>query len=184
MSRTALPGIELREFTDGDLAFLARVYAASRHDEMAMIPEWSQAQKDHFLQRQFQAQHHHYLKYYPDASYRLIIKEGEEIGRLYIARMNNEIRLMDIALLTAYRGHGIGSGLVRELMEDADRSRKYISLHVEAQNPAKRLYQRLGFTVVGEVGVYQLMHWIPEGLTQIYPPGWQTSSDNQVNTAS
>jgi len=184
MTLDAMPGIGLRPFQDDDLPFLQRVYAEARADEMAMIPDWDQAQKDHFLSWQFCAQHDHYLKHYPDASYQLIVKDGEDVGRLYVARMHNEIRLMDIALLTEFRGHGIGGRLIQELLAEADRVRKFISLHVEEQNPAKRLYERLGFKVAGEVGVYQLMHWIPEGLTPVYPPDWQGTPADQVNTAS
>jgi hypothetical protein len=89
----------LRAFAPHDLEFLYRVYAASRDAEMALLADWSEARKEEFLRFQFEAQHRHYQEHYPDARYDVIVLEGDDVGRLYVARMRNEIRLMDIALL-------------------------------------------------------------------------------------
>lgn len=156
-------GVTLRAFHEGDLEFLYRVYAASREHEMALLVDWTAAMKEAFLRDQFRLQHHHYQTHYPDASYDVIEKQEEPIGRFYVARMANEVRVMDIALLPDHRGRGIGSALMRELLDEAGRARKFVSLHVENENPAKRLYERLGFIEAGEVGCYELMHWTPPG---------------------
>jgi ribosomal protein S18 acetylase RimI-like enzyme len=160
--------VTLRRFKKADLGFLYRVYAASRAEEMALLTHWSAAEKENFLRFQFEAQHKHYQENYPHARYDIIVKGSERIGRFYVARMQNEIRLMDMALLPEHRNQGIGSALLRDLLDEAEGSRKFVSLHVEPYNPAKRLYERLGFVVVGEVSFYQLMHWIPLGLTPIH----------------
>jgi ribosomal protein S18 acetylase RimI-like enzyme len=164
----ALAGVMLRTCSEVDLPFLYRVYASSRADEMALLLDWSDAQKTAFLQFQFEAQHRHYHEHYPDARYDLILLGTVEIGRLYAAPMRNEIRLMDIALLPEYRGRGLGGGLVRALQAEAGASERFLSLHVEEVNPARRLYQRLGFVDVDDVGVYKLMHWVPPGLNPVY----------------
>jgi len=161
---TACPGVTLRAFAPGDLEFLYQVYASSRADEMAMITDWSAEQKEAFLRFQFKAQHSHYQQHYPQARYDVILKGGERIGRFYVERMPDEIRVMDIALLPAHRNQGIGRSLVQEVLDEAERPPKLVSLHVEPDNPAKRLYKRLGFVVAGEVSFYQLMHWNPPGL--------------------
>jgi ribosomal protein S18 acetylase RimI-like enzyme len=87
--------------------------------------------------------------------------ENEPAGRLYVARWQREIRIVDIALLPAFRGRGIGSRLITELLEEGSRKGKNVSIHVETFNPAFRLYQRLGFEVVEDKGVYLLMEWHP-----------------------
>ena len=115
----------------------------------------------------FEAHHRHYHDNYPDARYEIIVRDGEDIGRLYVARMEHEIRLMDITLVTEHRGRGLGRMLVQQLLDEAEQSRKFVSLHVEKANPAKRLYERLGFKLAGGVGIYKLMHWIPAGLAPI-----------------
>lgn len=161
--RVAFEGgsVDLRPSTDGDADLLYRVYASSREHEMSLLSDWSQAQKEVFLREQFRLQHHHYHAHYPNAQYDVIEHAGEPIGRLYIARMEDEIRLMDIALLPEHRNHGIGRALMREVLSEAARERKLVSLHVEDQNPAKRLYERMGFVEAGEVSLYKLMHWTP-----------------------
>lgn len=169
--RVALPGVTLRPCGEADLPFLYRVYAASRAAEMALLPDWSVAQQEAFLHFQFEAQHRHYREHYPDARYDLILAGDEAIGRLYVARMRHEIRLMDIALLPAYRGRGVGSTLIEDLLREAAGSRRFVSLHVEAANPARRLYQRLGFVDYADVGFYKLMHWLPPGLVPVVAGG-------------
>jgi ribosomal protein S18 acetylase RimI-like enzyme len=51
--------------------------------------------------------------------------------------------LVYIAVDTSYRGKGIGKQIVERSFEEAEGN---IKLHVEYDNPAKRLYERLGFT--------------------------------------
>jgi ribosomal protein S18 acetylase RimI-like enzyme len=171
---TSQPGVTLRPARnsgpENDLEFLCRVYAAARAEELAVVP-WSEAEKAAFLKSQFELQHDHYHSNYPDARYDLICEAGRPIGRYYVEPMQNEIRIMDIALLPEHRGRGIGRRLVQDVLDEAARSRRFVSLHVEAENPAKRLYERMGFAVVTDVGVYELMHWVPEGLTPVYPGG-------------
>jgi ribosomal protein S18 acetylase RimI-like enzyme len=91
----------------------------------------------------------------------VILAHGESAGRLYVARWEDEIRIVDIALLPGFRGRGLGSALLRGLMAEADAARKPLSIHVEVNNPARQWYERLGFQPAGEVGVYLLMRRSP-----------------------
>ena len=83
-------------------------------------------------------------------------------------RGEDDIRIMDIAVAPAFRGRGIGTGLMEELMAEARSSGRTLSIHVEMQNPARSLYDRLGFVPVGEHGVYVLMN----GLRRRRPRRW------------
>ena len=87
----------------------------------------------------------------------MIEVDGEPAGRLYVARWEDEIRVMDIALLPEHRGAGIGTRLLRDLLDEAEASGKKVTVHVELNNPALTLYQRLGFRPVAERGVYLLL---------------------------
>lgn len=155
------PDISLRPSDQEDAEFLYRVYADSRAEEMALIADWSQVQKEEFLRFQFQAQHSHYRSNYPDARYDLILEAGRPIGRFYVCDLEGEIRLMDIALLAGERNRGVGAALVKALLDRAAGLGKMVSLHVEEQNRARRLYERLGFEDVEDVAFYKLMHWHP-----------------------
>ncbi len=152
------PGVVLRAVSDADLPFLSRVYASTRTAELAQT-DWSDAQKHTFLQFQFDAQHQHYRAHYADAEFLVVEHVGTPVGRLYLHWRAGELRIVDIALLPAARGRGIGGALLRTLMDVAAAQGKAVSIHVEQMNPAMRLYQRLGFAKVGEHGIYHLMEW-------------------------
>jgi ribosomal protein S18 acetylase RimI-like enzyme len=146
-------GVELLPVAPGDEEFLYRVYAGTRAEELAVVP-WDDAQKDAFLRAQFGAQDRWYHEHYPRASFELVVIDGEPAGRLYLHRGENEIRIVDIALLPEQRGKGVGGALLRDLLAEADAAGKRVTIHVERLNPALRLYQRLGFSVAEDKGVY------------------------------
>ncbi len=83
------------------------------------------------------------------------------MGRLYLEDWTKELRIIDIALFSAYRGRGWGEAILRDLMDATARSGRALSIHVEKQNPAMRLYKRLGFETIEDKGVYDLMRWAP-----------------------
>ncbi len=156
-----LEGVELRPITPADLEFLYQLYANTREEELALT-DWGAEDKERFLRMQFSAQDQHYRQYYPGAKLEVILEQGQPIGRFYVARWESEIRLMDIALVPAVRGRGIGTALVRQLLAEGQSVGKKVSIHVEMYNPAFRLYKRLGFRRVEEKGVYFLMVWSPQ----------------------
>jgi ribosomal protein S18 acetylase RimI-like enzyme len=158
-ARAAAAGLSFRRITEADLPFLARVYASTRADELAAVTTMTEAQKAAFLDQQFRGQHAHYQKYYPQADWLVTMRGGEDIGRLYIERWPSQHRIIDIAFLPAHRGTGAGEALLRDLMDEAAAAGKDVSIHVEKQNPAMRLYRRLGFEVEEDKGVYDLMRW-------------------------
>jgi ribosomal protein S18 acetylase RimI-like enzyme len=152
--------VALRPVAPGDEAFLYRVYASTREEELALV-NWGEAQKAAFLRQQFDAQSRHYREYYPEAAFDVILSGGRAAGRLYVARWPEEIRIVDIALLPGHRGRGIGTRLLKDLVSEAEESGKTLSIHVEKYNPALRLYERLGFRAVADKGVYLLMERPP-----------------------
>ena len=139
-----------------DELFLQVLYASTRAEELAHV-DWTDEQKAKFCRMQFAAQHQHYQEHYAGSSFDVIELDGQPIGRLYVARWPEEIRVVDIGLLPEYRGGGIGSALLKEVLAEADAAGKPVSIHVEQFNPALRLYERLGFRRVEEVGVYLLL---------------------------
>ena len=143
----------LRPVTPADEPFLLRVYAGTRAEELAAVP-WTAEQKDAFVAHQFAAQSAHYARHYTGLSADVILVDGRPAGRLLVARWAREIRIVDIALLPEFRGAGTGSRLLDRLIAEADAVGKLLSIHVERQNPAMHLYERLGFRPVAEEGVY------------------------------
>jgi RimJ/RimL family protein N-acetyltransferase len=157
--------ITLRPITDADMDFLHRLYATTREDELKQV-DWTPEQKAAFVDQQFHAQHQYWQENYEDTSWNLVLLDGEPIGRLYVARWPEEIRIVDIALVPEHRGGGLGTRLLRELFAEADASGRKTSIHVEIFNPARRLYERLGFVQAAERGVYLLMERQPSAVPQ------------------
>jgi ribosomal protein S18 acetylase RimI-like enzyme len=129
------------------------VYASTRAEELAVVP-WDDAQKDAFLRAQFDAQDAWWHENYAEASFDVIVVDGEPAGRLYVHRGPSEIRIVDIALLPEHRGDGVGTRLLEDLLAEGDASGKSVTIHVERMNPALRLYERLGFALAEDRGVY------------------------------
>jgi ribosomal protein S18 acetylase RimI-like enzyme len=141
-----------------DAAFLLSVYASTRAEELAVVA-WGEGEQEAFVRMQFEAQDRYYHELRPDAAFDVILVEGRRAGRLYVDREAGEIRVVDIALLPPYRGRGIGRTLLRDVMEEGDRSGRPVTIHVEHGNRARALYERLGFTQIATTGVYDLLEY-------------------------
>jgi ribosomal protein S18 acetylase RimI-like enzyme len=152
--------VALRPLTETDEPFALSVYASTREQELAPVP-WSAEQKAAFVAMQFAAQSAHYAQHYDGLTSDVVLIDGEPAGRLLVARWREEIRIVDVSLLPAFRGRGAGSELLIELMDEATEMGKRLSIHVERGNRARGLYERLGFAPVGETGVHLLMEWDP-----------------------
>lgn len=168
--------LSLRPATPDDKDFLVSVYASTRADELAQV-NWTDAQKMAFLRMQYGAQYGEYYNRFPDAEYSVILWQGQPAGRIWIGRNEEEIRLLDIALLPAFQRRGIGALLVRRLMAEAEAAGKPLRHMIFVLNPgARRFYERLGFAVIGDVGAYQHMQWPP-------PPAAASGDDAQPISA-
>jgi ribosomal protein S18 acetylase RimI-like enzyme len=148
--------IGLRASDRADEAFLRAVYESTRADEFSAAG-WHADEIGELLATQFSMQEAYYRCQYPRGRFDIVRLEGTAIGRLYHDWAGGEARVIDIALLPAYRGAGIGTRLMRALVAQAARRAMPITLYVEFDNPVRALYRRLGFEPAGENGVYEWM---------------------------
>jgi GNAT superfamily N-acetyltransferase len=153
-------GVSYRPSGDADLPFLGLVYASTRIEEVAQTG-WPVEMQHQFLAHQADAQQLHYRQHYPNAEWLVVERDGEAIGRLFIEEWAAEIRLIDISLLPQGRGGGVGTAILADLQAMAAAAAKPLTIHVERNNPAMRLYLRLGFAKIGDHGIYDLMEWRP-----------------------
>ena len=152
--------MELRPAEEADRPLLRAVYGSTREEELEPTG-WTRAQKNAFLDHQFGAQDSYYKEHYEGATYDVIVVDGRPAGRLYVARWDDEIRIMDIALLPEFRGKGVGGRLLESLLREGADAGLPVSIHVESSNPALSLYRRLGFVEIEERVPYVLMRWSP-----------------------
>lgn len=146
-------GIAYRTMTDDDLPFVAALYATTRAEEVAATG-WPAAMQAAFLDQQHRAQHRHYRATHPQGEWLLIERAGEPIGRLYLAEEMGQLLVVDISLLPAARGSGLGTAILKDVLAGETRP---VALHVQRTNPARRLYERLGFELVEEQAIYLKM---------------------------
>lgn len=152
--------VTLRPATPADYHFMRLLYGSTREEEMKQFP-FDELRKKDFLDQQFGAQYQHYQLHYPTCEKNIIEKDGQPIGRLWVDEWRDQIRLVDIALMPEHRSSGIGSALVRDVLDRGAKAGKPVTIHVESYNPALRMYERLGFKKVDTNGVYFLMRWEP-----------------------
>lgn len=149
-------GVSCRRFTENDLPFVAALYASTRREELAMTG-WPAEAQAAFLEQQHEAQHSHYSIHYSDADWLILERDGAAIGRLYVNDEPERLHVIDISLVPASRAQGIGGAVLRDVLELARQRGKAVTIHVEKNNPARRLYDRLGFETVEDCGIYDLM---------------------------
>lgn len=158
--------VHYRNATNSDRAILQEIYRQHRLPELDPTG-WCAAQKDLFLKSQFDVQQRHYLQHYPRAQFLIILLRDEEhllnveAGRLYIDDSTQQIRIIDISLLSPFRNRGIGTHILLDHIARARQQQKSILLHVERHNRALHLYQRLGFVTTANHDPYLRMEWLP-----------------------
>jgi ribosomal protein S18 acetylase RimI-like enzyme len=158
----------LRPEGPADGPFLLEVYASTRKEELDAVG-WPAAAREAFVRMQFSAQQQGYRAAFPGAEFSVILSSGQPVGRVVINRAEDEFRVVDIALLPAHRGRGIGTALMRELMGEAAIANKPVRLSVIKGQRAFQLYKRLGFEKTGEDSLRCQMEWRAGRLPQNAP---------------
>jgi ribosomal protein S18 acetylase RimI-like enzyme len=153
--------VELRPISNSDDQFLLSVYASTREDELAQA-EWAEGQREMFLRWQFDLQRREYDARFPDAAYNVILVDQQPAGRIWVGSDDEQIRLLDIALLPQFQNRGVGTALLQRLMNQAANRGKVLRHMVFVlNNDAERFYERLGFNRIEDLGAYKHMEWRP-----------------------
>ncbi|MDQ3013418.1 MAG: GNAT family N-acetyltransferase [Acidobacteriota bacterium] len=152
--------VTLRPTQPEDESFLAAVYGSTREQELAMVP-WDAAQREAFILSQFIAQRTHYQTEYPQARESIILLDDQPAGRIYVDRRESEIRILDFTLLPAFRGQGIGTPIIRAVMDEAALGRKRVSINLDSFSQSHSLFERLGFKAAETTGFHTLFVWDP-----------------------
>ncbi|MFD2368662.1 GNAT family N-acetyltransferase [Brevibacillus sp. GCM10020057] len=141
-----------------DASFLFELYCTTRADE---ISAWGLdlVLAEQLMRMQWQAQTHSYQLQFPAMDHRIIYSDNTKAGRMIVDETDRELHLVDLSLLPALRNQGIGTRLLQQLQREAGQQNKALALSVYLSNPARRLYERLGFSVVSEDGLYVKMKW-------------------------
>lgn len=136
-----VPPYSLREVTAGDFAFLRELHRTTMRETVEAMWGWDEADQEARFREKF-----------APGTGRIIVVDGRDVGFLHTVHGEDEVFLAEIQLSPPLQGRGLGTRLIRDLLEKADEAGHPVVLSVLKTNPARRLYDRLGFRVVAEDG--------------------------------
>jgi ribosomal protein S18 acetylase RimI-like enzyme len=141
---SAFDGCALRPATHDDATWLFELHRAALREYVDATWGWDDTwQRAHFAQ------------HYVPARNALIVRSAGtalSIGRISLSRYWRKVYLRDIELIASERNRGLGSAVINAVLAIARESRRPVELLVLNCNPARRLYARLGFTVIADDG--------------------------------
>ncbi|HEY5330097.1 MAG TPA: GNAT family N-acetyltransferase [Acidobacteriaceae bacterium] len=138
-------GWRLRPAVKEDEEFLRTLFALTQVTLQSFPPELQAT----LLEMQYRGREMTYSTQYPDAEDSMIcLNDGTPIGRRLVDRSDERFRLVDVAVLPEWQGKGIGTRVLAELAQQSRETGVKLSLRMVKENPAVRLYSRLGFETV------------------------------------
>ncbi len=141
----------LRAATEADRDWLYELNRAAMRDYVvATWGEWNET----FQRERFASS-------FAPERFQVIVVDGLDVGLLQVTRDAERIRLAEIELLPEHQSRGIGSEVIRDLIEEARAAALPLELQVLKVNPARALYERLGFAVYDETDTHHLMRAHP-----------------------
>ena len=152
--------VHLRPEREDDRDFRYRLFCDSRQPEFALVlppPIYQQV-----MAHQFEAQTVSYRNDFPQARFDIVELDGMPIGRTVIDRSETKFHIVDQAIVPHQRGRGIGTAIMRAVMDDATAAGLPVQLEVDSENdPSYRLYKRLGFMPIEAAPFYLRLEWRP-----------------------
>lgn len=152
--------VTLRESVAGDAELMLELYAATSERELQAMG-WTLGDQPTFVIMQAQTQEWKRARRYPHLDRLVICVDGEPAGRLLVSCETALLEIVDIALLPRYRGRGIGTHLLAQVLEEARATRVPVQAAIAEDNKALVLFGRLGFTASDESDGVCTLTWRP-----------------------
>jgi len=136
-----------RQICQSDIDFVFHVHKETLGPYVDLIWGWNDANQYERIQNKI------------GSDSKIIRIDGEDVGYLDFEINDHSYVLNSILLLPKSQGRGVGSYIINTIMEMAKQDEKPVRLRVFKINPAKNLYERLGFTYSGETEFHFQMEW-------------------------
>jgi ribosomal protein S18 acetylase RimI-like enzyme len=151
----------VRPATADDDAFLYSVFCTTWEHEIAAMPNPGLVR--HFLRIQYTAQNRRFAQRFPGYERWVVMYDGQRAGRFFLHRSPSMLHLVEMTLLPEYRSRGIGSTLLRGVMDEAAAAGQSVSLRVARRNVrAASLYDTIGFRLVTMDDQDSYFEWTPQ----------------------
>lgn len=138
--------VELRAATANDRGFLWELHRTALRPAVEATWGWDDA---------FQV--HYFNEHFATTDRFIVCVDGLDAGVLQFTIKGDHVFLASVALLPDYQGRGLGTELVKVVVEEGRRRNLPVRLQVLKANRAKALYERLGFEAYGESETHVLM---------------------------
>lgn len=139
--------IRTRAAGASDHDFLKQLHhAAYREVVMRQFSRWVESDQDTWFEKGLS-----------EATFEVIEKDGRPVGALAVQQAPDHLFLMELQILPDCQHHGIGTAVLRSLLERAAALELPVRLRVLHQNRARTLYERHGFVVTGATETHYLM---------------------------
>ena len=166
--------ITSRPATPADAPLLFALFAEEKSAELAPLG-LSAEQLQPLLEMQYRGREYSYSHSAVCPIHHILcLADGTPVGRILMDRQPDCYHVLDIAILAAHRNRGIGKLELQKLQQTASSHSLPVRLRVRNNNPAARLYQRLGFTAVAGDELSMLLEWQP------VPPPAQSSNPSKA----
>lgn len=153
--------LRVRPVKSTDMAFVYELFCSVRGPELEYT-NFNAVEKARFLTSQFKAMHDSYAQRFPKGQHYIVVKQDEDVGRIYVNETDEEIRLLDVIIRPDKRNQGIGAHLLQQMIQRSNQTGKTIRFYVWHTNIAgQRFYERLGFKQVRDDDAYLLYERIP-----------------------
>ncbi len=135
----ALPGLglHLRPAAAADSGFVYRARKEAMGEYIRLTWGWEESFQRHFHSRDFDP-----------SSIGIIVRDGADIGYLAVGVRPHAVWLDQICLLPLHQRRGIGTALLRSLLQGARARGLPVRAEYLKVNPVGRLFRRLGFHIV------------------------------------
>ena len=144
----------LRAATAADHEFVRRLLLTTSKEYVEQTWGWND-QIQQLVEQDFERW------FNPPASGRIVQVDGQDIGYIKVADHEDGVLLDMVLLDPAYQNRGLGTALIEPIVQGALARGPAVVLPVMKVNPSKRLYERLGFVVTGELPHHYVMHAYP-----------------------
>jgi GNAT superfamily N-acetyltransferase len=133
------PSFTLRPATDADFAFMRDTKLDGLEPYVRALWGWDRAAQEQKARHEFDP-----------ANRWIVVCDGIDAGYIHVERDSDVVTLAGIYLTPSMRRRGLGEALIQRVIDEARADGQSVALRVLKPNPARRLYERLGFEIVRE----------------------------------
>ena len=139
--------LKTRNATDSDKGFLWKLKVASMRQYVEQVYGWDDTVQYEYFENSF----------HPE-NIKIIQVDGQDMGMYELQERDEDWFLARIEILPEFQRKGIGTKVIQGIIQEAKGTNKPLDLQVFKVNPARKLYERLGFIKVGENKIHIQMH--------------------------